>query len=147
MARYIARVRTDMPVEQAFAFMSDLRNFEDWDPGIVRSVQVRGEGPASDAAYDLTVENLGRKTTLRYEVTDFEPPNRVRVVGKASLLTSIDVIDVSNDGQGTLVVYDATLVLPFPLALADKLLDRWFQGIGDQAAQGLERALDGTLVS
>jgi carbon monoxide dehydrogenase subunit G len=147
MAHYIARVRTDMPVEQAFAFMADVRNFEQWDPGVVRSVQVRGEGPSSDAVYDVTVDNAGREMTLRYEVTDHEPPNRVRIVGKATLLTSIDVIDVSDEGGQTTVVYDATLVLPFPLSLADKLLDKAFQKIGDRAAKGMERALEGTLVT
>jgi hypothetical protein len=136
-----------MPVDQAFAYMADLRNFEEWDPGVVRSAQVRGESPSSGAAYDVTVENVGRETTLRYEVTDYEPPNRIQVVGKTWWLDVIDVIDVSEDDRGTLVVYDATLVLPFPLSVADKLLDRAFQKIGDRAARGMERALGGTLVS
>ena len=147
MARYIARVRTDMPVEQAFSYMADLRNFEEWDPGVVRSVQVVGDHPSSDAAYDVTVENAGREMTLRYEVTDFEPPNRVRVVGKTRFLTSIDVVDVDQTDGATMVTYDATLVLPFPLSLVDPLLGRAFQKIGDRAARGLERSLGGTLVS
>lgn len=147
MARYIARVKTDMPVDEAFAYMSDLRNFEEWDPGITRSIQVAGEGPSLDAAYDLTVEIAGRESTMRYEVTDLEVPNRIRVVGKASLLTSIDVIDVVATDDGTVVTYDATLVLPFPLSLGDRLLDKAFQRIGDRGARGMERRLGGTLVS
>ncbi len=147
MAHYIARVKTLMSAERAFAYMSDLRNFEDWDPGVVDSKQVLGEEPGPDAVYDVTVKNAGRTSTLRYEVTDFEPPNRVRVVGKTGVLTSVDVVDVAPDGDGSMVTYDATLVLSFPLSLGDRLLDKAFQRIGARAAEGLERALDGTLVS
>lgn len=147
MAHYIARVKTPMPPEQAFAYMSDLRNFEEWDPGVVDSTQVSGEEPGPDAVYDVTVKNAGKTSTLRYEVTDFEPPNRLRVVGKTGVLTSIDVIDVAPDGDGSIVTYDATLVMPFPLSLGDRLLDKAFQGIGARAAEGMERVLDGELVS
>lgn len=147
MAHFILRVKTPMSPEAAFAYMSDLRNFEEWDPGVVASKQVLGEEPGADAAYDVTVKNAGRTSTLRYEVTDFEPPNRLRVVGKTGVLTAIDVVDVAPDEDGSIVTYDATLVLPFPLSLGDRLLDKAFQKIGARAAEGLERALDGTLVT
>ena len=34
MARYMTRVRTDMAPSEAFAYMADLRNFAEWDPGV-----------------------------------------------------------------------------------------------------------------
>jgi hypothetical protein len=58
------------------------------------------------------------------------------------------VIDVSAADDGsTMVVYDATLLLPFPLSLGDVLLNRAFQKVGDRAVEGLRRKLDGKLVS
>jgi hypothetical protein len=148
MARYIARVTTSMSTVEAFSYMADLRNFSEWDPGVVSSVQVKGAGPGLGSQYDVTVKNVGVRSTLRYEVDDFESPNRLRAVGKAGPLTSIDVIDVSAADDGsTMVVYDATLLLPFPLSLGDVLLDRAFQKVGDRAVEGLRRKLDGKLVS
>jgi hypothetical protein len=62
------------------------------------------------------------------------------------VFTSIDVVEVNEGGEGTLIVYDATLRMPFPLSLADPLLAKAFRGIGDKAAAGLEQVLNGTLV-
>ncbi len=147
MARYVARVRTPKSPDQVFPYMADLRNFAEWDPGVVRSEQVTGDGPGPDAVYDVTVKNGGREMTLRYRVTDYDPPRRIEVVGKTRLLTSTDVVEVTPADDGSLVVYDAKLDLPFPLSLADPLLAKAFQKIGDKAAAGLEKALDGSLVS
>jgi carbon monoxide dehydrogenase subunit G len=146
MAQYIARILTPKPAEEAFAYMADLRNFAEWDPGVVSSQQVAGDGPGLDAAYDVTVRAGSRKMTLRYVVTEYNAPKRIEVVGKTKLLTSTDVIEVSADGDETLVVYDAKLDLPFPLSLGDALLSRTFDKIGDKAAAGMEQALDGTLL-
>lgn len=147
MARYIATVRTSKPADETFDFLSDLRNFTDWDPGVVRSEQVEGDGPGPDAAYDVTVKNAGRELTLRYRVTEWDPPRRMKTVAKGGLFTDISIVEVSTDGDETIAVYDATLKMPFPLSLADPLLRPIFNRIGDKAAGGLERALAGRLVS
>jgi hypothetical protein len=147
MARYVARIHTDMSVEDTFAYMSDVRNFEEWDPGVVRSVQVEGDGPGVGSVYDVTVLNAGRESTLRYTMTEFSPPGRMKVIGKSRFLTSIDVIEVSTNGDKTEFVYDATLKLKFPLSLGDAFLTRVFNKIGDKAAIGMEKALAGALVS
>ncbi len=147
MARYVARIRTDMSVEDVFAYMADVRNFEEWDPGVVRSVQVEGDGPGVGAVYDVTVPSFGREVTLRYTMTEYSPPGRFKVVGKSPLLTSIDVIEVSSGGDQTQFVYDATLELKFPFSLGDALLTKTFNKIGDKAAEGMEKALRGALVS
>ena len=40
MARYTVSVRTSMSPEEAFDYMADLRNFAEWDPGVVSSERV-----------------------------------------------------------------------------------------------------------
>lgn len=147
MARYIARVHTLRSTADVFAYLSDLRNFADWDPGVVRAEQVTGDGPGPDAVYDVTVDNGGRRTTLRYTVVDWNPPTRIEVVGRSGIFTSTDAIEVTSEQAETTVTYDATLEMPFPLSLADRFLSRVFSRIGDNAAAGLERALDGTSVT
>ncbi len=147
MARYVARVRTATSPTDAFAYMADLRNFADWDPGVVGVAQVSGDGPGAGSEYDVTVSTGRREMTLRYRVNEFDPPHSLTAVARTGLLTSTDVVSVTQSADGTDVVYDATLALRFPLSLGDPLLSRVFDRIGDKAAAGLERALDGRLFS
>ncbi|MCB9373539.1 MAG: SRPBCC family protein [Microthrixaceae bacterium] len=146
MARYVTRVATPLAADAAFAYLADLTNFEHWDPGVRRSVQVAGDGPGADAAYDVTVAATPRDLTLRYEVTRYDPPRVCLVVARNAVLTSTDRITVVPDGDGSIVTYDADLALNGPLALFDPVLRLAFGRIGDRAAAGLRRALDGEAV-
>ena len=59
------------------------------------------------------------------------------------MFTSLDRIDVTPDGDGSLVRYDAELTLNGPLRVFDLFLKPAFGKIGDRANRGLIRALDG----
>lgn len=144
MAHYQCRVRTPWSPSDAFAYMVDVRNFEQWDPGVVSVTQVAGDGPGPEAMYDILTSNGGREMLFRYSVTRFDSPVGFTIVGKKAPFTSTDVIGVEQDDDGTIVTYAADLTVPFPLTLADRWLQRVFDRIGDAAAQGLARELDGT---
>ncbi len=139
MARYTATIRTPWSAEKAFDYMADLRNFEQWDPGVSSSKLVEGSAPGSDAAYDVKVTG----TELRYETREFDPPRRTVVEAKTALLRSYDVIEVTTAASGTEVLYDATLELNGPLKIVDPILGLFFRRIGDKAAAGMQKALDG----
>jgi hypothetical protein len=140
MARYVATVPASWTPEQAFAFLSDVTRFPEWDPGVLRAVQVAGSGPGLGAAYDLTVKAVGT-TTMRYEVRAFEAPRRVLLVAKTPFLTSVDEVRIEPASQGCVVVYDALLTLNGPLRLFDVVLRAAFRRIGGTAEAGLRRRL------
>lgn len=142
MARYVATVPTSWSAEQAFAFMSDMRRFPEWDPGVREVVQVVGEGPGPGAVYDLTVAAVGT-TTMRYEVRSFEAPRRVLLVSTTPWLSSVDEVRVEPAPGGAVVVYDAVLTLNGPLRLFDVLLRVAFRWIGGRAEAGMRRRLAG----
>jgi len=121
--------------------MANLTNFAEWDPGVTRVEQVEGEGPGPDAAYDVTVK--GMRTPLRYRTTLFEPPRSIVALAESRLLTSLDTITVEDDGEGSIVTYDAKLTLNGLAGLADPILGLSFGRIGDRATVGLIRVLDG----
>ncbi len=121
--------------------MANLANFAEWDPGVVRVEQSEGDGPGPSAVYDVTVKGL--RTPLRYRTTRFEPPNSIVVRAESRFLTSLDTITVESDGVGSIVTYDAELTLNGPLGLAGPLLRLTFRQIGDRAAAGLVRVLNG----
>ena len=139
MARYVTTVRTEQTPAEVFAYMADLRNFAQWDPGVKKVVQVKGDAGGADAQFDVTVSG----TTLRYITTEYEPDTNLLVVAKSKALKSTDRITVVADGSSTLVTYDALLELNGVLGLADPLLRLAFGRIGDRAAAGLRRVLAG----
>lgn len=130
-----------MSPDEAFAYMANLANFAEWDPGVTRVDQVEGEGPGQGAAFDVTVRGL--RSPLRYRTTRFEPSSSIVAIAKSGFLTSLDTITVEGDGEGSIVTYDAELTLNGLLALADPILGFTFGRIGDRAAAGLIRALEG----
>ncbi|MDA3039676.1 MAG: SRPBCC family protein [Actinomycetota bacterium] len=146
MADYRTCIQSSMSADEAFSYMSDLRNFVRWDPGTVSAGQASGDGPGLGAAYDLSVKVAAGTLAFRYVTTDFDRPRRFVVKGTNRLFTSIDTITVEPRGSGSIVGYHAELLLNGPLTIFDKLLGKGFQGPGDKAAAGLERVLDGTVI-
>lgn len=144
MARYVMSVRTPMPPSDAFAYLSDLSNFDDWDPGVSRAEQVAGDGPGTGAEYELDASG----STLRYVVRQFDAPTKVQATARNRFITSVDTITVVADdpGPGSIVTYDADLTLNGPLRLGDPLLGLAFKRIGDRAAEGLVAKLEGTRI-
>jgi hypothetical protein len=147
MARYITKVRTDRSTDDAFAYMADLRHFADWDPGVRKVVQIEGDGAGPDAVFDVTVANGGRDLTLRYRTVEYRPSATLLVVARSALFTSEDRVTVVADGSGSIVTYDAQLRFNGLLRLADPALRPLFRRIGDKAAAGLRRVLDGVRVA
>ena len=139
MARYTTTVRTHQSPAEVFAYMADLRNFAQWDPGVKDVKQVKGDAGGSGAEFDVTVSG----TTLRYVTEVFEPDTELVVVARSRTLKSTDRVTVRADGATTLVTYDALLELNGVLRVADPLLGLAFGRIGDRAAAGLRRVLSG----
>lgn len=148
MARYVVHVRTSMPRAEAFAYMADLTNFAEWDPGVDRVVQVQGDGAGPGPAFDVVVKVTFSKMTLRYKTVAYDGASTtMTVLAKNAVITSTDTITVEADGNGSIVTYDAELKLKGLLGLSDPLLGLTFNRIGDRAAAGLVKALSGERVS
>jgi hypothetical protein len=146
MARYVVHVRTPMPPAEAFAYMADLTNFAEWDPGVDRVEQVEGDGAGLGAAFDVAVKLPGR--TMRYDTVAFdEASTTMTAFAQNAWMTSEDTITVEADSDGSIVTYDAELKLKGLLGLSDPLLGLTFKHIGDRAAAGLVETLAGERVA
>ncbi len=146
MARYTVHVASPRSPEDSFAYMSDLANFAEWDPGVRSSTLVTGDRPADGAAYDVVVNGIAGPLTLRYVLGDFRAPESFVAIAESNLLKSVDTIVVRPHEAGSLVTYDAVLTLKGLLGLADPILRLAFTRIGGKAAEGLTAALEGTRV-
>ncbi len=143
MARYVTKVRTARNPREVFAYMADLRNFAEWDPGVKAVTQVEGSGGGMDAVFDVTVDGPGPDLTLRYRTEEHDAPQNLLVVARSLVFTSIDRVTVEPDGTGSVVTYDADLRLNGILGIGDLGLRLVFGRIGDRAAAGLRRVLGG----
>ncbi len=143
MPRYLTSVRTDWSPARTFGFMADVRNFARWDPGVESVSVVAGDGPGPGASYDVVVRAGPRRLVLRYAVEEWDAPRRLVLVARTTTLRSIDEIKVEPADGGALVTYDARLALRRLLSAGNPLLSLVFRRVGERAAAGLRRALDG----
>ena len=134
-----------MTPQEAFAYMADLGNFVEWDPGVKAVRQVEGSGGGPDAVFDVTVVAPGPDLTLRYVTEEYDAPHNLLVVARSIVFTSIDRITVEPDGTGSLITYDADLRLNGVLRVGDLGLRLVFGQIGNRAAAGLRRVLGATV--
>ena len=141
MSKYKVSVESSKSVEEAFAYMSDLRNFASWDPGVLTVTQVAGDGGGPESIFDVAVKSVGGGTVLRYETVEYDDPGNLLVEARNSKFTSIDRITVVAKGEGSIVTYSAELLLNGCLSPLNPLLGLVFNRIGDRAAVGLRRVL------
>ncbi len=143
MAHYTAVVESPLSPDEAFAYVSDLRNFEEWDPGVSSSKLVVGAKPGAGAEYDVKANGA----SLRYKTKEFRVGAETFVVAKTRFFESLDRITVAESSLGSRVTYDARLELNGVLGVADPVLQLAFDRIGSKAAEGLTKALRGNRVS
>ncbi|HME04459.1 MAG TPA: SRPBCC family protein, partial [Solirubrobacteraceae bacterium] len=126
---------------EAFAYLSDFSNAQEWDPGTVQAERL-GEGQLGEGTeFRLVAAFLGRHTTLTYRIVEYDPPNAVTFRGENSTVVSLDRIAFESSDGGTRVLYDADLRLKGLLKLADPLLGLAFNRIGDSALAGMRKTL------
>jgi len=141
MSKYTVSVESSKSVEEAFTYMADLRNFANWDPGVLTVAQVAGDGAGPESIFDVAVKSVGGGTVLRYETVEYDQPGNLLVEARNSRFTSIDRITVVAKDEGSIVRYSAELLLNGCLSPLDPLLGLVFNRIGDRAAVGLRRVL------
>jgi hypothetical protein len=142
MARYVTTINSSKSPEEAFAYMADLRNFADWDKGVIKVEQINGSGAGLGTIFDVTVKGFaGSTSTLRYTTTEYDAPRNVLVKGVNTLFTSVDRVTVTPTATGCDVIYDATLTANWIIAPMNLLLGKVFNKIGDTATRGLRKVL------
>lgn len=141
MAEFTEQVASPWPAEQTFDFMADVRNFQQWDPGVKHAVQVEGTVPALGAAYDVTVGGIGGDMVLRYRIVEFDRPRRVAIEELTPSLRSYDAIDVVAQGDRSVVDYHARISMRGLLRITEPVMGIVLGRIGRRAEDGLRRRL------
>jgi hypothetical protein len=142
MAHFTTTIQSSKTVEEAFRFMSDLRNFAQWDRNIIKVEQINGDGPGLNTVFDITVRGLGGKpSVLRYTTLEFDEYSNILVRGVNRIFTSVDRVTVSATATGCDVTYDAILTANWIVSPLNLFLGPIFKKVGDSATKGLRKVL------
>jgi len=145
MARYRATIDAPISITEAFDYLARFDSTAEWDPGVSAAEMLTPEPVAIGSAFRVVASFAGRPLPLRYEVTEFERPYRVRVRAENSSTISDDTITFAAgddpDHPHVSVTYDATLELKGPYRIMGPIMNLSFRRIGDRAAGGLRAAL------
>ena len=138
VVHYSRRLVVPVPVGETFAYLSRFSSAAEWDPG-VRSARMLTPSPVGlGSVFALDAVFMGNTVPLRYEITDFDPPNRVVLTAENASVRSTDHISFARDPSGSTVVqYDADLALKGVARVAAPLFALAFRRIGDRASDGL----------
>lgn len=140
MARFREVIEVPTSLDDAFAYVADFTTAAEWDPGIVSSRRVSGDGGVG-TRYAVEAEFRGKTLPFAYEVTKLEPGRRIVLHGEGDKATSDDVITFEAAGGGTRITYEAELRLKGVLRLAEPFLGGAIETMGRKALAGLEERL------
>jgi carbon monoxide dehydrogenase subunit G len=138
MARIVRRIPVDRDPTEVFDAIADFSTTARWDPG-VRAARPLDDPPVGPGArFQVTLDQGPFGPRLVYRTEAWDRPRRVVLHTRNALVEGTDEIVVEPDGDGCTVTWQADFALRGPLGrLADPLLARGFERVGDQAVAGL----------
>ena len=130
-----------VPIKEAFNYTADFANIENWDPGVATSVKV-GNGPvALGSTFDLEVVFGSKQSSMRYEITEYDPPTRVVLTGSGQRIAAVDDIRFTSVDGGTRIDYTADLEFSGVMQVVAPLLGGVLRKVGTKALDGLQAEL------
>jgi carbon monoxide dehydrogenase subunit G len=141
MTKVSKTVLISRPPEEVFTYLADFTNTAEWDPGVVEATMT-SEGPVGfRSTFDLVTLFRGRRVPVSYEVTVYEPPSRVVLVGRNKNFTGIDDIGITPEGDGTRVSWNANFQMKGGARLFQPFLRGAFEKLSTEAMEGLKSTL------
>jgi hypothetical protein len=141
MARYIGTILTSKPAEEVYDYMADFTSVEQWDETVTEAKRLGNQQPGKGARFSVTFKLAGRENTF-----EAERPSRLLLRAESGSVVSLDEVRVREVAEGTELVYDAKLEPKGLMKVADPALGLLFKRLGDNAAKGLARELDGQVI-
>lgn len=130
-----------LPVDVVFPYAADFGNSEFWDPGVDKARKV-SEGPIGvGTRYQLEGSFGPRTIQMEYEITLFEPNERVVLEGGGTGFRSVDDMQFTPDDGSTTIHYTADITLHNSLRFLGPLMNWPLKRMGERALDGLVSTL------
>ena len=113
MATFENTVMIARPIEEVFAFLSDLENIPKWNYAIVETRKI-SEGPVGVGTTYHQVRSVPSRSEERLETTTYSPPRQLEIRGQLGPFASRLVYALDATGEGTRVTNTVELELGGP---------------------------------
>jgi carbon monoxide dehydrogenase subunit G len=127
--------------EAAYAYLSDFRNAESWDPGTESCERTAGDGGVG-TTYRNASSFLGREVELTYTTAELAPPNRVHLRGSNEQFEGHDIFEIRSSGRGSEVTYRADMTFSGAAKLASPVVAAYLPILARKTVAQLRSCLD-----
>lgn len=138
--RFGATVVIDRPIEEVFAFLADGENDRKFSARVLEIAKTTDGPPGVGTVYASTVKDAGVKFKRKFELTEFEPPTKIRwaEVSTGPVVTPEGGYDLAPSGDATQLTFynvlepanfGGRLIVGFALRSARKGADDFAQSI------------------
>jgi carbon monoxide dehydrogenase subunit G len=127
------------PIDEVFAFLADGTNDPKFSPRVLEIAKTTDGPPGVGTIYRSTVKDAGMKSTREFELTEFDPPRRIRWAERSkNIVTAAEGgYDLASEGDGTrLTIFNVLeghgfgkLIAPLALRAARRDADAFAQRI------------------
>lgn len=129
------------PADEVFAYLADFTNAAEWDPGVAEATLTSPEPIGLGSTYDLVTLFRGRPVAVAYRTTEYDPPNRLVLVGTNKNFTGTDDIGVAPEGDGARVFWNAEFKMKGVARFLAPFLGGVFEKLSEEAMEGLQATL------
>jgi uncharacterized protein YndB with AHSA1/START domain len=133
-------VTTDQPIAKVWAYLSDFRNTEEWDPPTVTTTRTSGDGGVGTTYHNVS-KLLGSEQEVDYVVTEYAVEQTLQLEGDAGSIKLLDTITFESTGTGTSVTYHAEFSPEGAAKLAEPLMPVALKILADKVAASMEEKL------
>jgi NAD(P)-dependent dehydrogenase (short-subunit alcohol dehydrogenase family) len=133
--------------EEAFRFVADFTSAAEWDPQVVSAQRMTDGVIGAGTKFALRFRVGPKVIPLVYEITNFEPPSELMLVGTGPGFEGTDRIVFESADTGTRISYTADLEFAGSDSILKPFITRLMQPMGKNAVEGLRRCLDHSLIS
>lgn len=105
--RFGASIRIDRPIETVFAFLADGENDPKFSARVLEISKVTDGPSGKGTIYKSKVKDAGFTTKREFELTEFEPPTKIRWAERSKNLVTAPEggYDLAADGDGTQLTF------------------------------------------
>lgn len=127
-------------IHDVFAYVSDLSNIEQWDPGVIASQKTTPGPVRAGSEFQLKCTFLWFTFPMTYRVTSLKAPSLVVFEGRGETFLAQDSISFSETENGTKIEYSLNLTFKEVSFLLEKSMFFYIKRIAKAAIKGLAHA-------
>eukprot|EP00045_Choanoeca_perplexa_P018609 m.293193 g.293193 ORF g.293193 m.293193 type:complete len:206 (-) comp19111_c0_seq1:107-724(-) len=124
-------------------YLATFSNTQEWDPGCLKGKRVDSGPLKVGSQFELVTEFKGSKSDMTYEITKYDSPNEVVLVGESKSVRVTDTIRVkpADEPGKTVVDYQAHIQLKGCSKVFIYFLNSALNDLGREAMDGLRNTL------